>query len=479
MTGSSPLPDAAFRVADRLRAPEPWEVYAERSRRFEIHLGGRSIEMVRGPIALEGYGIRVLRAREGKTGSGFQASTDFSDPGIRSTVADAESVSRYSEFPAKRVELPGASGKALHTVEIVDQRLWDDPLRAVEGYVEELLRGFDGRKGVVPSFGSVRATLSETSLANSAGLKVSYLNTTVDFEVAVKAFGGPEGAPPGEYWVNSTSRRLETDRLSTDIDAWCRYAKDVRRAAPPPTGNLPVVLPPGVLAGILPPVLGYRFTGVARLRKMAPVLGDPVAADSVTVQDDGLRPWSPASSPVDAEGNPRAGRPLVTAGAVAGLLYDAMHAAAFEVETTSSASRGMGPEGFTDWRRFTHPPRVSTSTLSVAPGRGGTEAELIEQAGDGIWVQQLGWASPDSISGAFGGEIRIGYRIRHGKLAEPIRGGTVGGFVLAPPGRPSLLRDVAAVGAKVELFDTIVTPPLLVRPLVVAGAAAPPAPTSK
>jgi predicted Zn-dependent protease len=479
MSPSSRPADTAFRVAERIQAAAPWEVYAESTRRFEIHLGGRSIEMVRGPIALEGYGIRILRARNGSTGTGFQASTDLTDAGIRATVADAESVARYAEFPAKKVELPGNAPNGGDRAEIIDRRLWDDPLRAVEAHIAELLHGFEGRKEVVPSFGSVRATLSETTIANSAGLRASFAHTLVDFEVAVKAFGGPEGAPPGEYWVNTSSRRLDTGRLPSDIDSWCTYAADVRRAAPPPSGDLPVVLPAGVLAGIVPPVLGYRFTGAARLRKIAPNVGDAVASERVSVQDDGLRPWAPSSSPVDGEGSVRAGRPIVTDGNVSGLLYDAAYAAAFDVPSTASAARGSDPNGFSDWRRFLHPPRVTSSTLSIGAGDGGTDAELIEAAGDGIWVQQLGWAVPDGISGAFGGEIRIGYRIRHGRLAEPVRGGTVGGVVMAPPGRPSLLRNIEALGSTVTLADSIASPTLLVRPLVVAGAAGRPAPTSK
>lgn len=470
MSSDSAAVSTAFRVADRIRAAGPWEVYGERTRRFEVHLAGRTVEMVRGPIALEGYGLRVLRPHGEKIGTGFQASTDFSEEGIRDAVADAERVAVHSEFPAARVELPSGAGPSPHPVEIVDRKLWEDPMRAVDAYVAELLHGFEGRTEVVPSFGSVRATLTETTIANSSGLRVSYAQTSVDFEVAVKAFGGPEGRPPGEYWVNAATRQLDPARLGREIDDWCRYAKDVRRAVAPPTGDLPVVLPAGVLAGIIPQVVGVRFTGAARLRKIAPAEGETVGVPGLSLEDDGLYPWGPASGPVDAEGSTRTRHRIIDAGKVSGLLYDTMHGGAFDHPSTSSASRSYGAAGFSDWRRFVRPPRVASSTLSLLPGSGGSDAELIEQAGDGIWVQQLGWAVPDEISGAFGGEIRIGYRIRHGKLAEPVRGGTVGGVVLAPPGLPSLLSNIAAIGKTPELAEGLASPTLLVRPLVVAGA---------
>jgi len=477
MSATATPADTAFRVADRLKVAGPWEVYAERSRRFEVHLNGREIEAIRGPIAIEGYGIRVVRPRGEQVGVGFQASMDLSDAGIQATLADAEQVARHSEFPAKKVDLPGRAAAGPGTLEIVDRALWSDPAKAVDGYVAELLRSFEGRKETVPSFGSVRATLSETSIANSAGLRVQYPQTSVEFEVAVKSFGGPEGAPPGEYWVNSSGRRLENVRLAAEVDQWCTYAQDVRRASAPPSGELPVVLPSAVLSGILPSVLGFRFTGAAQLRKLAPTVGDSAAAESVSIADDGRYPWSPVTGPVDSEGASRGSHPIIARGKVAGILYDALHAGAFGRPPTASASRGVDPTGFADWRRFLFAPRVSSSTLSVAPGDAGSDEELIESAGDGIWVQQLGWAIPDPFSGAFGGEIRIGYRIRNGKLAEPVRGGTLGGVVLAPPGQPSMLQSIAGIGSKVTLSDTLASPTLLVRPLVVAGAGAPePAP---
>ena len=66
---------------------EPWEVFGERIRRYEVHLVGSKIEITRGPIVLEGYGIRLFRTRDGATGVGHQASNDFSEEGIR-TAAD-------------------------------------------------------------------------------------------------------------------------------------------------------------------------------------------------------------------------------------------------------------------------------------------------------------------------------------------------------------------------------------------------------
>lgn len=473
MTARSGEVATAFEVADRIRSDAPWDIFAERARRYEIHLNGRSIEQIRGPIEVEGYGIRVLRSREGVTGVGFQASTDLSDSGVRSAFDDAARLTQYSTFPVKKVDLPSPQKGALASPEIRDPVLWDRPMESLQEYVHALLSAFDGRHGVTPSFGSVRATLTEATLANSAGLRASYSHTTVELEVAVKADGGPEGPTPGEYWVNDSARRLVPSALPAQVEDWCRFAQDSRRAVPPPSGELPVILPASVLAGILPPVVGFRCTGGARLRELAPPIGTQWGTEGLTIHDDGLLPWAITSAPVDDEGTPQQKREVIQRGAVAALFYDVLHAGAFDTNPTGNALRAFHPAGSRDWKRFLYPPDGASTTLVVAPGSGGSDAEVVAAAGDGIWVQQLGWAIPDPISGAFGGELRIGYRIRGGKLAEPVRGGTIGGVVAAPPQRPSLLASIASIGSQPTLVEGLYAPTVLVRPLTVAGTSGP------
>lgn len=460
--------EGAFGLAERLRTESPWELFFERLCRYEIHWSGQRIEVVRGPIRIEGYAVRVFRPREGQTGVGFQASTDLSEDGLRTTVDRAEELARYSEFPAKSVDLPGESPPAQSPVELLDRPLWERPAESLNEYSQAFLAEFDGRADATPSFGSVRATLAEVSLANSSGLRRGWAHTSVDFESAVKSLRGPEGAPPGEYWVNSVHRRLEPSRLPAEVDKWCQLAQDSGRARPPPTGDLTVVVPPEVSAGILPAVFGGQFTGSARLRKFAPELGRTVGGPDLTIRDDGQVPWAIGSAPVDDEGSPERRCTLVAEGKVSALMYDVLEAAAFGVPPTGSASRATA-YWTRDWKKFPYRPHATSSTLVMESGEGGSDEELIEAAGNGLWVQELAWAIADPISTAFGGELRMGYRIRDGKLAEPVRGGTVGGVVLAPPGEPSMLASLAAVGSRARLCGGAEIPSLLVRSLTVAG----------
>ena len=201
--------------------------------------------MTRGPIALEGYGLRLFRWRDHVTGVGHQASNDLTEEGIRASAADAERGARYASFPTSRVPLPSGHGATGGIVEVLDRGLWEYPMDSLDSLVTALRSAFEGRKDVAPSFGAVRATLSEVSIPrNSEGLRTGYGHTVVELELGVKSFGGPEGPAPGEYWVNESDRRLRPTDLPQRVDEWCRFAEDVRRGRPPPTGEMAVVMPP-------------------------------------------------------------------------------------------------------------------------------------------------------------------------------------------------------------------------------------------
>ncbi len=469
MTESAGSAYTAYRVGDRLRprTEAPWEVFGERIRRYEIHLTGRRVEMVRGPIQLEGYGIRLFRPVGGEMRVGFAASNDLSDAGIDSALAAAESAGRLSRFPARRLDLPSAVAAHAPSVENRDPALWDRPMEALDAYRAALLAPFDGRANESPSFGSIRATLTETTLTNSEGIQRAYAHTLADLEFAVKATGGAEGAAPGEYWVTGRQRRLDPRGLDERAAAWCRRAQDVRRTTAPATGETTVVLSPNVLADVLPAVLGYRFSGGAELRKLAFPTGAVVGSGAVSIADDGLFPLGLGTAPFDDEGVPQARTPLLANGVVSGTLQDLLHGAALGSATTGNGRRDSVQ--FSPWSHFDLSPSPQSTTIVVAPGSGGGDADLAEAVGEGLWIDQLGYAFPDPVSSGFGGEIRVAYRIHRGKIAEPVRGGTLGGVVLAPEKQPSLLANARTIGGRSEVAGYLASPPWVIDRMSVAG----------
>jgi predicted Zn-dependent protease len=467
-TGDSAF--TAFRVADRLRGrtEAPWEVVGERIHRYETHLSGTRTELTRAPVHVEGYSVRLFRRADDQLGVGFAASSDLSDAGIGRATESAEANARFARFPARKVELPGTAG---HTapVDIIDPEIAERPMEGIARVVHALLAAFEGRPHVQPSFGSVRVTQVEETIANSEGLHRRFAHTIMELEFAVKAFGGPESRPPGEHWVNERARALPQDgAIAKDVARWCTLAEDVRKAAPVTTGATRVILPASVLADILPPIIGYRLSGTAQLRKMCPPTGTRLGAEGVTLTDDGLLAHAVGTSPCDDEGTTQSRRPLIEGGVVKGALYDLLYGSALGEPSSGNGRRDSAL--FPQWMRFSQRTTPSSSTLVWSPGKGGSDTELIEACQDGLWVEQLGYAFPDALSGAFGGEIRSAYRIRNGKLAEPVRGGTLGGVVFADGNEPSLFNAVSSVGSSPSLCGFLKAPSVLFDGLTISGA---------
>ncbi len=462
------LAETAQTAASGLATDRLWELYGQRLRRYEVYFDRTQVETARGPILVEGVGLRVFRPRETKMAVGFQATTDLSNRGLAAMTETAERLSRYATFPARRVALPTGSGPKGQGPKVLDPSLWADPVERVQEYVEALLAAFPASGDPAPSFGSLKATLVENSMVNSDGLSVSYAETLAELETAVKAGGGPEGPAPGEYWVTREMRRLETGPLPAEVATWCERARDVRRAKQPPSGRVPIGLPTSLLAEILPSALETRFSGVGRLRKIAVEPGTRLASESVSLHHDPTIPWSVGSTPVDDEGTTPTIVRLIERGSVGGLFYDCLHAGAFDIASNGAAVR-VSDFGRREWLRFSRRPSPALATVAIPPGSGGSDAEIIETVEDGVWVDQIGWPNPDDVSSSFGGEIRIGYRIRHGQLAEPVRGGTVGGLTFAPPGTPSLLGGVRALGSTPTLVGRVFSPSMVVDGLTVSG----------
>jgi predicted Zn-dependent protease len=463
--------DAGFQVAEQLRrqgVPGPWEVLGERVDRYEVYLLGGRAELVRQPVRLEAAGVRLLRPRGEQVGVGFAATSDLSERSIRAVVEDAEASARLGTFPARDPVLPGSSG-GLPSVASTDRANWDAPEASVDAFAQLLIDAFDGRAGVRPSFGTLQLVLAESTLANSSGLAHRSTRTEAALEVAVTASGGPEGADPGEYWATPRrATRLDASALSVHVDDWCRKAEEIRHAAPMTGGEQAVVLPPGVLADVLPVILGYRFSGAAQLHDIAPKPGDRVASPNVTLIDDGLLPHALGSSSLDSEGTPQRRRPLIQAGVAGELLLDVLHARA--VGAVGSTGNGLRYAlEYSEPSDSTSPPGARPTTLVVTPGDLGSNEEIAEVAGEGVWVDQLGYAFPDGMSAGFGGELRLGYRIHRGKIGAPIRGGTVGGLALTPEGTPSLLNAVVGLGRRTERAAHLDAPTIVSRGITVAG----------
>ena len=186
--------------------------------------------------------------------------------------------------------------------------------------------------------------------------------------------------------------------------------------------------------------------------------GTKIAASCVTLTDDPMRAGSPLQTPFDGEGVATARRNVIENGTLTTLLYDLTTAKKAGVPSTGNGQKGS----------YAAPVSIAPYNFSIAPGNASEEA-LFAAAPEGIYITECkGFhAGANAVTGDFSIES-AGFRIRNGKLAEPIKSFTVAGNFF------SLLREINALGdtvhwSKLGGFTAFGSPDVLVLQMSVAG----------
>lgn len=155
-------------------------------------------------------------------------------------------------------------------------------------------------------------------------------------------------------------------------------------------------------------------------------MGEAVLPPGLSLLDDPLRPRGPRSRPFDGEGQPGARRAMVEGGVLRSWFLDGRSAAQLGLASTGHASRGTSG-----------PPSPSPTNLWLEGGTGTPEA-LMADIAEGIFVTELIGMGVNGVTGDYS-RGAAGFRIRDGRLAEPVSEITIAGNL-----RPMLLALRAA-----------------------------------
>jgi len=239
-----------------------------------------------------------------------------------------------------------------------------------------------------------------------------------------------------------------------------------------PAGEMPVVLGPGWCGVLLHEAVGHGLEGDFNRKGTSAFsgrIGERVGAAGVTVVDDGAMEQRRGSLSIDDEGTPTRRTVLIEDGILKGYLQDRLNARLMGMEATGNGRR----------ESFAHAPMPRMTNTFMLAGRD-DPAELIERVPDGIYAKSFGGGQVDITSGKFVFSCTEAYRIRGGKIAEPVKGATLIGD------GPTVLTRIKGIGNDLAL-DTGVgvcgkggqsvpagvgQPTLLIEGLTVGGTAA-------
>ncbi len=256
------------------------------------------------------------------------------------------------------------------------------------------------------------------------------------------------------------------------IDEAIAQAEVNLRSVDAPAGEMTVLLGPGWPGVLLHEAIGHGLEGDFNRKGTSAFsgrIGERVAAAGVTVVDDGSIADRRGSLTIDDEGTPTQETALIEDGILKGYMQDRLNARLMGVAPTGNGRR----ESYA----FAPMPRMTNTFM-----KGGHDdpAELLSRVKDGIYAKSFGGGQVDIVSGKFVFSCTEAYRVKNGKLGDPIKGATLIGD------GPSALTRVIGIGNDMALDEGIGVcgkggqsvpagvgqPSLLLEGLTVGGTAA-------
>ena len=208
-----------------------------------------------------------------------------------------------------------------------------------------------------------------------------------------------------------------------------------------PAGEMQVVLAPGWPGVLLHEAVGHGLEGDFNRKGTSAFsgrIGERVAAPGVTVLDDGAINQRRGSLTIDDEGTPTRRTVLIEDGILKGYLQDRLNARLMGMEPTGNGRR----------ESFAHAP-MPRMTNTFMLGGSDDPHELVSRVKDGIYAKSFGGGQVDITSGKFVFGCTEAYRIRGGKIAEPIKGATLIGD------GPTVLTRVKGIGNDLALDEGV------------------------
>ena len=208
-------------------------------------------------------------------------------------------------------------------------------------------------------------------------------------------------------------------------------------AAPAPAGNMTVVLGNGWPGILLHEAIGHGLEGDFNRKGSSAFsgrVGERVAAEGVTVVDDGTLARRRGSLQMDDEGNPAQCTTLIENGILRGYLQDSLNARLMGVATTGNARR----------ESYAHLPMPRMTNTYMLNGDKDPQ-EIIASVKHGLYAVNFGGGQVDITSGKFVFSTAEAYMIEDGKITHPVKGATLIG------NGPDVLTRISMIGNDMAL----------------------------
>ena len=204
-----------------------------------------------------------------------------------------------------------------------------------------------------------------------------------------------------------------------------------------PAGPMTVVLGAGWPGILLHEAIGHGLEGDFNRKGTSAFsnrIGQKVAADDITVVDDGTLERRRGSLNVDDEGTPTQCTTLIENGVLRGYIQDKLNARLMGMPATDNGRR----------ESFAHMtlPRMTNTYMRAGPH---APEDIIASVEKGLYAVNFGGGQVDITSGKFVFSASEAYLISNGKIGAPVKGATLIG------NGPDVLTRVSMVGNDMRL----------------------------
>ena len=422
---SSSLVEQGRRVVEGAASTEEIEAYLIHERSFEVKAYDGEVESLSSSEP-RGIGVRVVA--DGRVG--FAYSTEVGEGGLGDVLDRARTNARYAtEDEAAGLGAPWETPPA-DVFGLIDPAQVDVPPETKVSFALELERATRGAQGVRAVEEAVYSdSTTEIALVTTAGVAGAYRRTDAWCYSIAMAGTGDDQEMGFDFGLARGLGALEAEAVAAGA---ARKAVEVLGASKVPSAKMPVVFDPYV-AGQFLAVLSQALTGeaVQKGRSLfAGKIGERVAAEGLTLVDDGRWEGAPSAAPWDAEGSPTGRTEVISAGVLRSFLYDSTTARREGRTSTGNAARAG----------FKSLPRASSTNLAFEP-TGETAAEVLERAGKALLVTDFHGvhSGANPVSGDFSVGV-TGHLLENGARVRPVKEVTVAAPML------DILDRIVAVG---------------------------------
>lgn len=424
------LEDASAVLKDCLAGADDGELFLETSASESLSFDDGRLKVANFD-AERGFGLRGVFGER----TGFAHSSDPTLEALRRAGETARSARKGANAvmappPARTnrhlyqdvdvIGAPGFEAKSDLLAEI------DAYLRAKDPEVVQVSASISGERrviGIVRADGDMRQDVRP----------LVRLNVSVTCEREGRRESGSAGAggrAEFERWIDPSAWKPLADEA-------LRVAKVNLEAVDAPAGEWDLVLGPGWPAVLFHEAVGHGLEGDFNRKgtsAFAGKIGQQVAAKGVTVVDDGTMDDRRGSLSFDDEGTPTARTVLIEDGILVGYMQDRQNARLMGMDATGNGRR----------ESYAHAPMPRmTNTIMEAGDR--DPGEILEGLDDGIYAVNFGGGQVDITSGKFVFRCTEAYRVRKGKVEEPIKGATLIGD------GPTALTRISQVGNDLKM----------------------------